>query len=822
MPKGNKKAGYVGLLLAKHHLKKKPADYENGTKKKIANKIVYNMISKPSQYITDLYAPKKKGRKTKPVAERSTKGRFLKGEREKLNTEQLAQLRENEKARAKKYREKKKLEGKAKPSTSDFLTASKESYKIVPDKSFNGFDLIYATPTIQGWLNKNTNTILIGVRGTKNLDKTDWSANFGLPFNRLTKSDRYKKDKESVMALISQFNPQQYEYYVSGHSLGGAVSSQLKRDFPFIKGIEEYNPAFQSSDILNQQGDTIMRHYVDNDPLYRAGGFLFNRKDVIAPKKQLPPLGAVGEVYNALSAHNLDNFDLKGGDIHREIRLLIHTIQMYEDNLEELKEELRTETDKEQKRFLRNAINVIKEQLYNAKNQLDKLSPPQSRGGRRAPPRPLNRRLIEHLRNRLEQIRNEIDMFNQEIQRTHDNINHMMTGLNNINTKIEREPDNEILIGNRRRLLRNIELQEEELQGFHENVEQLNSQYEEIDNQLQNELQNENALEGGSRNAGYVKKLLAMEHQLDVDIFDPSKVSNPSEYIKKYTKKITAKPKAKITEEEMKKYNELMRKGLIKSVAKKGISSLREKIAKKKIGKPPVFEPRKEIGIGRKRAMLTNAQDLQLKEILAHFNNGIRSTENKKKTDKAIDKLFKTARDEYFKEEMMMNDKNPIQLTFSSEDLSNRLTNKLYGTTLPTEQKQKKSEELLPLKKELIPKNTHLEPYQQGVSEVSKLRPEEIPYGFKWLKEKYGNLYHTAQEKANYINKEGRPSFTDKEFKKFIHLDFDDTNQMKDFFKDILMADTQLYFLLSINANKSKAPSYTSSFREFEKWKKGN
>jgi len=34
MPKGNKKAGYVGLLLAKHHLKKKPADYENGTKKK--------------------------------------------------------------------------------------------------------------------------------------------------------------------------------------------------------------------------------------------------------------------------------------------------------------------------------------------------------------------------------------------------------------------------------------------------------------------------------------------------------------------------------------------------------------------------------------------------------------------------------------------------------------------------------------------------------------------------------------------------------------------------------------------------------------------
>ena len=106
--------------------------------------------------------------------------------------------------------------------------------------------------------------------------------------------------------------------------------------------------------------------------------------------------------------------------------------------------------------------------------------------------------------------------------------------------------------------------------------------------------------------------------------------------------------------------------------------------------------------------------------------------------------------------------------------------------------------------------------------EVSKLPEREQRQGFNWLASKYGELYKLAVSKAKKVATEGRPSFkSEKEYRDFIHIDFAEYGvDYKEFFKDVLFADTQLYFYLQKNANTTKAPSYTSSSREFRDWLK--
>lgn len=90
--------------------------------------------------------------------------------------------------------------------------------------------------------------------------------------------------------------------------------------------------------------------------------------------------------------------------------------------------------------------------------------------------------------------------------------------------------------------------------------------------------------------------------------------------------------------------------------------------------------------------------------------------------------------------------------------------------------------------------------------------------GYSWLNHKYGALYAKAIEKAKHIVDVGRPSMTDKEFKEYIRLPFENTNQMKDFFRDVLLADPAIYQLLHINAHSTKAPATANALRDFKTW----
>jgi hypothetical protein len=121
MPYGNKKAGYVGLMLAKQHLKRKPKDYnppnEEGefetakitaSKKKTA-KFNPRQMRDPSKYILQHYPIKQRGRpRTSDVPKRASAG-----EREGMTQEQLAQLREYERQRKREQRARKQGSGRA-------------------------------------------------------------------------------------------------------------------------------------------------------------------------------------------------------------------------------------------------------------------------------------------------------------------------------------------------------------------------------------------------------------------------------------------------------------------------------------------------------------------------------------------------------------------------------------------------------------------------------------------------------------------------------------------------------------------------------------
>ena len=203
------------------------------------------------------------------------------------------------------------------PPEKDFYLASKQSYNMTndADKIINGLNLILETPTVKAYLNNTEKTILVAIRGTKPEMSEDLLADGSIAFNRLKYSNRYKKDANIVEGLLNQYPPDVYDYYLTGHSLAGAIIAQLKRDYPKLKNAVVYNPASQPYDYISQQSNEIKRLYTANDPLYNLGAMVFNNKQVIPTSRTLAPdlpflgnLNLGSKAYNYYQGHALDNF----------------------------------------------------------------------------------------------------------------------------------------------------------------------------------------------------------------------------------------------------------------------------------------------------------------------------------------------------------------------------------------------------------------------------------------------------------------------------------------------------------------------------------
>lgn len=196
------------------------------------------------------------------------------------------------------------------PQEKSFFKVAKEEYKPDPPLNIDEFELVYKSPTIHLYLNKPSKTILLSIRGTQLTDKDDLLADASLVINRLFYSTRFNKDKEQLIKLFQQYPPNQYEYYLTSHSLGGAISNSLIREFPNnIKYAVEYNPAFQPYDLWSNQSNKIKRLYTDNDGLYKIGGRFLPHTLVPTTRALLPDQNFITTGYNAVQGHALDNFN---------------------------------------------------------------------------------------------------------------------------------------------------------------------------------------------------------------------------------------------------------------------------------------------------------------------------------------------------------------------------------------------------------------------------------------------------------------------------------------------------------------------------------
>ena len=159
------------------------------------------------------------------------------------------------------------------PTEKQFYKGSLSSYeKQNQTKQIGDYKLIIDSPTLDVY--KKDNNLLITLRGTVPTDWVDLKADGSLPFNNLTNTKRFEEDNEKFQAVIRQYPPSQFNYYLTGHSLGGAMVNQFKRTYPFVKHSVSFNSAFQPKDFFKNEDMDIKKIYMDKDFLFNSGGKL--------------------------------------------------------------------------------------------------------------------------------------------------------------------------------------------------------------------------------------------------------------------------------------------------------------------------------------------------------------------------------------------------------------------------------------------------------------------------------------------------------------------------------------------------------------------
>lgn len=222
-----------------------------------------------------------------PVAERQTRSKTKKGEEKPVKFEYRA----------------KKGEG-LEPVRSKLVEMADANYKS-SGSGVDGFQIVADSPTLKAFKDLTDNTIVLAIRGTKLNDWNDIKADMSLLVNNLTNTKRYKADKALVESVLMQYPADQFDYYLTGHSLGGAIALQLRRDFPMLKSGATFNAAFQPVDLVKPD-EAIKPVYTEKDPLGIIGRVQAG-SEVIPDKGVLP----IPYVENVVS-HGLDNFKGRG------------------------------------------------------------------------------------------------------------------------------------------------------------------------------------------------------------------------------------------------------------------------------------------------------------------------------------------------------------------------------------------------------------------------------------------------------------------------------------------------------------------------------
>lgn len=130
----------------------------------------------------------------------------------------------------------------------------------------NTFRLERATPTLKiyKFADDAKNEYIAGLRGTASLE--DVLTDAKLAMGRLTTTDRYKRDRDALREFLDT-HPEA-NVRLTGHSLGGAVARELKREFgDRVKGGATFNSAYDASQLQSGAHGGFQNIYSTSDPL---------------------------------------------------------------------------------------------------------------------------------------------------------------------------------------------------------------------------------------------------------------------------------------------------------------------------------------------------------------------------------------------------------------------------------------------------------------------------------------------------------------------------------------------------------------------------
>jgi hypothetical protein len=203
------------------------------------------------------------------------------------------------------------------PDKSILQQISESAYSDNPASQIGNFKLFKHTKTLKFYIDENDKTIIVGIRGTKPTDFGDIKADLSIPFGRLNKSNRFQEDLDVLKNVQSQYPPSVYDYYGTGHSLGGALLDEFL-EMGLLKSGRSYNPAVQPKHFKDQEFQPENeRVYAENDPLLALGKEFIPEYELRPERnktyfeKMVTRVPYLGKIYNYLSGHKLEQF--RGG-----------------------------------------------------------------------------------------------------------------------------------------------------------------------------------------------------------------------------------------------------------------------------------------------------------------------------------------------------------------------------------------------------------------------------------------------------------------------------------------------------------------------------